>query len=140
MFDLLNVNEAKGLTIYEIENGIVDMTQTGDLFDRYIIFQKMFNKYLFSSEKAINDAFKYASKFKYEKTKDMEEKLDFKQMKLFIRILRMTYCFYQVNTYLGKRPIRGLWKPLLTVSPPPLFFTKNVFTRPLTISTVTEST
>ena len=34
MFDLLNVNEAKGLTIYEIENGIVDMTQTGDLFDR----------------------------------------------------------------------------------------------------------
>ena len=35
MFDLLNVNEAKGLTIYEIENGIVDMTQTGDLFDRF---------------------------------------------------------------------------------------------------------
>ena len=27
----------------------------------------------------------------------MEEKLDFKQMKLFIRILRMTYCFYQVT-------------------------------------------
>lgn len=85
MFDLLNVNEAKGLTIYEIENGIVDMTQTGDLFD---------------SEKAINDAFKYASKFKYEKTKDMEEKLDFKQMKLFIRILRMTYCFYQAFNYI----------------------------------------
>ena len=44
MFDLLNVNEAKGLTIYEIENGIVDMTQTGDLFDRYIIFQNKTGK------------------------------------------------------------------------------------------------
>ena len=30
----------------------------------------------------------------------MEEKLDFKQMKLFIRILRMTYCFYQVDKIL----------------------------------------
>ena len=48
------------------------------------------------SEKAINDAFKHASRLKYEKTKEMEEKLDFKQMKLFVRILRMTYCFYQV--------------------------------------------
>ena len=34
MFDLFNVNDQKGLTIYEIENGINDMTQTGDLFDR----------------------------------------------------------------------------------------------------------
>ena len=49
------------------------------------------------SEKAINDAFKYASKLKYEKTKDMEELLDYKQMRLFIRILRMTYCFYKVK-------------------------------------------
>ena len=49
------------------------------------------------SEKAINDAFKNASKLKYEKTKDMEEKLDFKQLRLFIRILRMNYCFYQVR-------------------------------------------
>merc|ERR1711915_499744 len=84
MFDLFNVNDEKGLTVFEIENGIVDMTQTGDVFD---------------SEKAINDAFKYASKLKYEKPKNMEEKLDFKQMKLFIRILRMTYCFYQAFNY-----------------------------------------
>merc|ERR1712170_97595 len=84
MFDLFNVNDQEGLTVYEIENGIVDMTQTGEIFD---------------SEKAINDAFKFASKLKYEKTKDMEEKLDFKQMKLFIRILRMTYCFYQAFNY-----------------------------------------
>ena len=82
MFDLFNVNDEEGLTVYQIENGIVDMTQTGDIFD---------------SEKAINDAFNYASKLKYEKTKEMEEKLDFKQMKLFIRILRMTYCFYKVR-------------------------------------------
>ena len=34
MFDLFNVNDQKGLTIYEIENGINDMTQTGELFDR----------------------------------------------------------------------------------------------------------
>ena len=27
----------------------------------------------------------------------MEEKLDFKQLRLFIRILRMNYCFYQVR-------------------------------------------
>ena len=60
---------------------------------------------LYFSEKAINDAFKSASKLKYEKTKDMEEKLDFKQMRLFIRILRMTYCFYQV------RKIKSLTSP-----------------------------
>ena len=34
MFDLFNVNDQEGLTVFEIENGIVDMTQTGDLFDR----------------------------------------------------------------------------------------------------------
>lgn len=27
----------------------------------------------------------------------MEELLDYKQMRLFIRILRMTYCFYKVK-------------------------------------------
>ena len=57
---------------------------------------------LYFSEKAINDAFKSASKLKFEKTKDMEEKLDFKQMRLFIRILRMTYCFYQVRKVFNK--------------------------------------
>lgn len=99
MFDLFNVNDQKGLTIYEIENGINDMTQTGDLFDRLNLIFKQTSNILISnfSEKAINDAFKSASKLKYEKTKDMEEKLDFKQMRLFIRILRMTYCFYQVR-------------------------------------------
>ena len=98
MFDLFNVNDQKGLTIYEIENGINDMTQTGDLFDRLNLFWIYQVFYLLSfSEKAINDAFKSASKLKYEKTKDMEEKLDFKQMRLFIRLLRMTYCFYQVR-------------------------------------------
>ena len=34
MWDLFNVNEGKGLNLFEIENGIVDMTQTGDSFDR----------------------------------------------------------------------------------------------------------
>ena len=98
MFDLFNVNDQKGLTIYEIENGINDMTQTGDLFDRLNMFWTYQVFYLLSfSEKAISDAFKHASKLKYEKTKDMEEKLDFKQMRLFIRLLRMTYCFYQVR-------------------------------------------
>ena len=99
MFDLFNVNDQKGLTIYEIENGINDMTQTGDLFDRFNMISKQFKYHniIVFSEKAINDAFKSASKLKYEKTKDMEEKLDFKQMRLFIRILRMTYCFYQVR-------------------------------------------
>ena len=29
----------------------------------------------------------------------MEELLDYKQMRLFIRILRMTYCFYKVKLY-----------------------------------------
>ena len=108
MFDLFNVNDQKGLTIYEIENGINDMTQTGDLFDRLNMIWKCI-KYililLYFSEKAINDAIKSASKLKYEKTKDMEEKLDFKQMRLFIRILRMTYCFYQV------RKIKSLTSP-----------------------------
>ena len=42
MFDLFNVNDQKGLTIYEIENGINDMTQTGDLFDRLNIILKQF--------------------------------------------------------------------------------------------------
>ena len=35
MFELFNVNDQKGLTVFEIENGVVDMTQTGDMFDRY---------------------------------------------------------------------------------------------------------
>ena len=35
MFQLFNVNDQKGLTVFEIENGVVDMTQTGDMFDRY---------------------------------------------------------------------------------------------------------
>ena len=34
MWDLFNVNDAKGLNVFEVENGIVDMTQTGDSFDR----------------------------------------------------------------------------------------------------------
>ena len=38
MFDLFNVNDEKGLTVFEIENGIVDMTQTGDVFDRSKMF------------------------------------------------------------------------------------------------------
>ena len=42
MFDLFNVNDQKGLTIYEIENGINDMTQTGDLFDRLNTILKQF--------------------------------------------------------------------------------------------------
>lgn len=44
MFDLFNVNDQEGLTVFEIENGIVDMTQTGDLFDRCNEkIQNMFN-------------------------------------------------------------------------------------------------
>ena len=43
MFDLFNVNDQKGLTIYEIENGINDMTQTGDLFDRLNMILNQFN-------------------------------------------------------------------------------------------------
>ena len=35
MWDLFNVNDAKGLNVFEVENGIVDMTQTGDSFDRF---------------------------------------------------------------------------------------------------------
>ena len=35
MFELFNVNDQKGLTVFEIENGVVDMTQTGDMFDRW---------------------------------------------------------------------------------------------------------
>ena len=46
MFDLFNVNDQKGLTIYEIENGINDMTQTGDLFDRLNMIRKCI-KYIF---------------------------------------------------------------------------------------------
>ena len=46
MFDLFNVNDQKGLTIYEIENGINDMTQTGDLFDRLNMIWKCI-KYIF---------------------------------------------------------------------------------------------
>ena len=45
MFDLFNVNDQKGLTIYEMENGINDMTQTGDLFDRLELCFEFF-KYL----------------------------------------------------------------------------------------------
>ena len=37
MWDLFNVNDAKGLNVFEVENGIVDMTQTGDSFDRWAI-------------------------------------------------------------------------------------------------------
>lgn len=48
MFDLFNVNDQKGLTIYEIENGINDMTQTGDLFDRLnIILKQLKHPYFF---------------------------------------------------------------------------------------------
>ena len=36
MFELFNVNDQKGLTVFEIENGVVDMTQTGDIFDRSV--------------------------------------------------------------------------------------------------------
>ena len=36
MFELFNVNDQQGLTVFEIENAIVDMTQTGDLFDRLV--------------------------------------------------------------------------------------------------------
>ena len=31
MFELFNVNDQKGLTVFEIENGVVDMTLTGDM-------------------------------------------------------------------------------------------------------------
>ena len=37
MWFLFNVNENPGLTVFELEKGIVEMTQTGDLFDRYIL-------------------------------------------------------------------------------------------------------
>lgn len=40
-----------------------------------------------------------ASKAKYEKEKVMEDKLEMKQFRLFIRILRMTYNFYEVGTF-----------------------------------------
>ena len=53
------------------------------------------------SEKAINDAFKHASRLKFEKEKSMEDKLDIKQFKLFLRILRMTYNFYEVSLQLS---------------------------------------
>ena len=36
MFELFNVNDQKGLTVFEIENGVVDMTQTGEAFDRLV--------------------------------------------------------------------------------------------------------
>merc|ERR1712038_1901328 len=65
MWDLFNVNDAKGLNVFEVENGIVDMTQTGDSFD---------------SQKAINDAFNIASKAKYEK-----EKFFFSSTKIWIK-------------------------------------------------------
>merc|ERR1712203_440409 len=84
MWDLFNVNDAKGLNVFEVENGIVDMTQTGDSFD---------------SQKAINDAFNIASKAKYEKEKVMEDKLEMKQFRLFLRTLRMTYNFYEAFNY-----------------------------------------
>merc|ERR1712013_784986 len=72
MFELFNVNDQKGLTVFEIENGVVDMTQTGDDFDR----------------------------LKFQKEKSMEDKLDIKQFKLFLRILRMTYNFYEAFNYI----------------------------------------
>eukprot|EP00090_Calanus_glacialis_P011768 TRINITY_DN20162_c0_g1_i4.p1 TRINITY_DN20162_c0_g1~~TRINITY_DN20162_c0_g1_i4.p1 ORF type:complete len:189 (-),score=61.02 TRINITY_DN20162_c0_g1_i4:146-712(-) len=84
MFELFNVNDQKGLTVFEIENGVVDMTQTGDMFD---------------SEKAINDSFSHASRLKWEKEKSMMDKLDYTQFKLFLRILRMTYNFYEAFNY-----------------------------------------
>ena len=37
MYDLFNINDDEGLTVYQIENGIVDMTQTGDIFDRFVL-------------------------------------------------------------------------------------------------------
>ena len=48
MFDLFNVNDQKGLTIYEIENGINDMTQTGDLFDRFNMILKQWKYHNFA--------------------------------------------------------------------------------------------
>jgi len=86
MWDLFNVNDSPGLTVFEVEKGIVDMTQTGDIFD---------------SERAINDAFEVASNVKQEKDKqDMEDKLDFNQFRLFLRILAMTYNFYETFDYI----------------------------------------
>jgi hypothetical protein len=107
MFELFNVNDRKGLTVFEIENGVVDMTQTGDMFDRSGNKIKYQNKLLFFlSEKAINDSFRHASRLKWEKEKSMLDKLDYTQFKLFLRILRMTYNFYEVresnNSFLSK--------------------------------------
>ena len=84
----------------------------------------------------------------------MEEKLDFKQMKLFIRILRMTYCFYQVKKHnfyevnIGKIYTMCIFSfyvepstyPFLILMFPPPGFYLNFFIRLLTISTVREST
>ena len=58
---------------------------------------------LFFSEKAINDSFRHASRLKWEKEKSMMDKLDYTQFKLFLRILRMTYNFYEV--YISTFPI-----------------------------------
>ena len=103
MFELFNVNDQKGLTVFEIENGVVDMTQTGDIFDRSVNKIKHQNRRktttptLFFSEKAINDSFRHASRLKWENEKSMMDKLDYTQLKLFLRILRMTYNFYEVR-------------------------------------------
>lgn len=80
MWYLFNVNENKGLTIFELEKGVVQMTQTEDIFD---------------SEQAINDAFANAQKAKLTKLEGMEDKLDQKQFALFIRTLKLIYEFYQ---------------------------------------------
>ena len=55
------------------------------------------NTYVFFSQKAINDSFRHASVLKWEKEKSMMDKLDYTQFKLFLRILRMTYNFYEVR-------------------------------------------
>ena len=62
---------------------------------------------MFFSEKAINDSFSHASRLKWEKEKSMMDKLDYTQFKLFLRILRMTYNFYEVGqtTVLSYNPI-----------------------------------
>ncbi|XP_023334495.1 uncharacterized protein LOC111705996 [Eurytemora carolleeae] len=85
MWFLFNVNENPGLTIFELEKGIVQMTQTGDIFD---------------SERAINDAFEHAKNAKLDKAEGMEEMLDKDQFNLFLRSIRMIFEFYQAFNWI----------------------------------------
>jgi len=84
MWFLFNVNENPGLTVFELEKGIVEMTQSGDLFD---------------SENAINLAFEYAQNTK-DPEKGMENLVDRGQFRLFIRILKMIFEFYQAFNWI----------------------------------------